>query len=171
MPMDRQRTKSRTAWINRAALVVAGGIALVGGGVTLANIDFRTQRVDRSTLSIETVQLGTMEIKAAANDKCSPEMSNSWPRRYRAGLPRRTSGPGALVQAGQVLVEAANPQLTASADEAQSAWEGAVAELQAADAELQTNLMNEEVALTQVQFNAEKAEEKLKPTNLWPASD
>jgi HlyD family secretion protein len=64
------------------------------------------------------------------------------------------------VQVGQTLVELTNPQLIASAEEAQSAYEGAVAELQAAEAELQTNMLNQEVVLTQVQFNAEKAQAK-----------
>jgi HlyD family secretion protein len=68
--------------------------------------------------------------------------------------------PGAVVQAGQVLVELANPQLADSAEEAQSAWEGAVAELQASEAELQTAALNQEVVLTGVQFSLEKAQVK-----------
>jgi multidrug resistance efflux pump len=68
--------------------------------------------------------------------------------------------PGAVVQVGQVLVELANPELIASAEEAQSAWEGAVAELQASEAELQTNMLNQEVVLVQVQFNRDKAKAK-----------
>jgi HlyD family secretion protein len=74
---------------------------------------------------------------------------------------RAETRPGTVVQAGQVLVELDNPQLVATAEEAQSAWEGAVAELQAAEAELQTNMLNQEVVLTQVQFSSQKANAKV----------
>ena len=65
-----------------------------------------------------------------------------------------------MVQAGQVLVELANPLLTASSEEAPSAWEGAVAELKSSEAELQANMLNQEVVLTGAQFNMEKAQVK-----------
>ena len=47
--------------------------ALTGGGVTLANIDFSSQRVDRDKISIEAVQRGTMEIKVSANGQLLPK--------------------------------------------------------------------------------------------------
>ena len=158
--MDRVRQKSKVSQIKRPAFVAALGISLVGGGVMLASIDFRTQRVDRTKVSIATVQRGTMEIKAAANGQLLSRRIEQLAARVPGRVARADIKPGAVVEAGQVLVELANPQLTASAEEAQSAWEGAVAELQAAEAELQTNLMNQEVVLTQLQFNSEKAKAK-----------
>jgi len=125
-----------------------------------ANIDFKTQRVDRAKLSIESVQLGTMEVKVGANGQLLSREIEQLAARVPGRVARTNVKPGAVVQVGQVLVELTNPQLTASAEEAQSAWEGALAELQAAEAELQTNLMNQEVVLTQVRFNAEKAKAK-----------
>lgn len=125
-----------------------------------ANIDFKTQRVDRAKLSIESVQLGTMEVKVGANGQLLSREIEQLAARVPGRVARTNVKPGAVVQVGQVLVELTNPQLTASAEEAQSAWEGAVAELQAAEAELQTNLMNQEVVLTQVRFNTEKARAK-----------
>ena len=155
--MDRIRTKSKASQLKRPAIIAALALALVSGGVTLANIDFGTQRVDRSKLSIETVRLGTMEVKVAANG----QLLSRHVAQIAAQVPGRVAKsdvkPGAVVEAGQVLVELTNPQLIASAEEAQSAWEGAVAELQAAEAELQTAMLNQEVLLTQVQLNLEKA--------------
>ncbi|HEX9985306.1 MAG TPA: HlyD family efflux transporter periplasmic adaptor subunit [Thermoanaerobaculia bacterium] len=155
--MDRVIEKSKAPLIKRVVVISGIAIGLIGGGVTLANIDFSTQRVDRTTLSIETVQQGTMEIKVGANGQLLSNHIEQLAAQVPGRVARADIKPGAVVQVGQVLVELANPQLTASAEEAQSAWEGAVAELQAAEAELQTNMLNQQVVLTQVQFNTEKA--------------
>jgi len=71
--MDRARPTSTARLIKRLALVSALAIVLVGGGVTLAHIDFNTQRVAREKLSIETVQHGTMEVKVSANGQLLPK--------------------------------------------------------------------------------------------------
>ncbi len=158
--MDRVRTKPKVSLIKRPAIIGTVAIALVSGGATLANIDFSTPRVDRSKLSIETVRHGTMEIKVAANGQLLSRHIEQLAARVSGRVAKADLKPGAVVQVDQVLVELANSELTASADEAQSAWEGAVAELQASEAELQTNMLNQEVVLTQVEFNAEKAKAK-----------
>ena len=160
--MDRVIQKSNSSRNKRIALVVASSIALISGGAVLANIDFRTPRVDRTQLTIATVQQGSMEVKVGANGQLLARHIEQLAARIPGRVAKADIKPGAVVQVGQVLVELANPQLTASAEEAQSAWEGAVAELQAAEAELQTNLLNEQVGLTQVQFNLERTDAKEK---------
>ncbi|HEY0143892.1 MAG TPA: HlyD family efflux transporter periplasmic adaptor subunit [Thermoanaerobaculia bacterium] len=132
-------------------------VVLIGGGVLLANIDFSTQRVDRTKLSIETVKQGTMEVKVAANGQLTSRNVEQLTARVSGRVVRADIKPGAVVEAGQVLMELTNPQLIASAEEARSVWEGAVADLQATEAELRTSMMNQEVVLTQVQLNLEKA--------------
>ena len=159
--MDRVREKSKFSRIKRPALIATAIAALVSGGVVLANIDFNTQRVDQTKLSIEAVQQGMMEIKVGANGQLLSRNIEQLAARVPGRVANAVVKPGAVVQVGQTLVELTNPQLTASADEAQSAYEGAMAELQAAEADLQTNMMNQEVVLTQVRFNAEKAKAKL----------
>lgn len=158
--MDRIKPKSKVSQLKRPAIIGAVLLALIGGGVTLASIDFRTRRVDRTTLSIATVQQGTMEVKVAANGQLLSKHIEQLAAQVSGRVAKADLKPGAVVHVGDLLVELANPQLTAAAEEAQSAWEGAVAELQASEAELQTNMMNHEVVLTQVQFNAEKAKAK-----------
>ncbi|MCU1348674.1 MAG: Biotin-lipoyl like [Acidobacteria bacterium] len=155
--MDRERTKSKSSRIKRPAIIAAGAVALISGGVMLASIDFSTQRVDRAKLSIETVQRGTMEVKVTANGQLLSKHIEELAAQVPGRVAKADIKPGAVVQVGQVLVELANPQLLASAEEAQSAWEGAAAELKASEAELQTNMLNQEVLLTQVQLNLEKA--------------
>ncbi len=158
--MDRMRPKTGASQKKVAAAVIAVACALVGATVVLANIDFRTQRVDRTRLSIETVQQGTMEIKVGANGQLVSKRVEQLAAQVPGRVVKADIKPGALTEVGQVLVELANPQLVASAEEARSAWEGAVAELHAKQVQLQTDMMNEEVALTQVQFNLEKARMK-----------
>ena len=158
--MDRVREKSKASQLKRPAVIAGLMAALVSGGVLLARIDFSTQRVDRAKLSVETVQQGTMEIKVGANGQLLSRNLEQLAARVPGRVAKADLKPGAVVQAGQVLVQLTNPQLTASAEEAQSAWEGAVAELQAAEAELQTAMLNQEVLLTQVQLNLEKAQLK-----------
>lgn len=157
--MDRviAKPKSRVRLIAIVAVVAA---SLISGGVMLANIDFRTKRVDRTALSIDTVQRGTMEMKVSANGQLLSMRIEQLAAQVPGRVAKADVKPGAVVQAGQVLVELANPQLSASAEEAQSAYEGAVAELRSAEAELQTNMLNQEVVLTLVRFNAEKANAK-----------
>ncbi|HEX8617481.1 MAG TPA: HlyD family efflux transporter periplasmic adaptor subunit [Thermoanaerobaculia bacterium] len=155
--MDRVREKSKASRIKRIAIIAAVLIALVSGGVMLANIDFSTQRVDGTRLSIATVQRGTMEIKVGANGQLLSKRIEQLAARVPGRVSKADIKPGAVVQVGQVLVELTNPQLIASAEEAQSAWEGAVAELQAAEAELETAMLNQEVVLTQTQLQLEKA--------------
>lgn len=158
--MDRVKTPSRRSQLKRPAILGTGAAVLISGSVLLASIDFRTQRVDRTRLSIATVQRGTMEVKVSANGQLLSRHIEQLAARVSGRVANADIKPGVVVQAGQVLVELANPQLTASAEEAQSVWEGALAELKAAEAELQTNMLNHEVVLTQVQFNAEKARAK-----------
>jgi HlyD family secretion protein len=158
--MDHARPKSKTLQFKRTAVIAAIAVALISGGVTLASIDFSTQRVDRTTLSIETVVQGTMEIKVSANGQLLSKRIEQLAAQVSGRVAKADIKPGTLVHAGQVLVELANPQLTASAEEAQSAWEGAAAELQSSEAELQTSLLNQEVVLTALRFNSEKARAK-----------
>ncbi|HVG23438.1 MAG TPA: HlyD family efflux transporter periplasmic adaptor subunit [Thermoanaerobaculia bacterium] len=155
--MDRIRTKSKAAQWKRPAFVAAVVAALISAGVALANIDFSTRRVDSTTVTVDTVRRGTMEIKVAANGQLLPRHIEQLAAEVPGRVAKADVKPGTFVNVGAVLVELENPQLTAAADEAQSAYEGAIAELQAAEAELQTNMLNQEVVLTQVQFNAEKA--------------
>jgi len=158
--MDRIRTKSKVSQIKRPALIATAVLALVGGGVILASIDFSTPRVDRTTLSIETVQQGLMEVKVGASGQLLPRHIEQLAAQVSGRVAKADIKPGAVVQAGQVLVELTNPQIIASAEEAQSALDGAVAELRSSEAELQTNLLNQQVSFTATQFNMEKAQVK-----------
>jgi len=159
--MDRARPASTARSIRRAALIAAVAAVLAGGGVTLAHIDFSTQRVAREKLSIETVQHGTMEVKVSANGQLLPKNIEQIASQVTGRVASKHVRPGDRVKVGDLLLELTNPQLNASAEEAYSAWEGAVTELRAADSELQTHLLNQQVVLTQAQFSLEAARVQL----------
>jgi multidrug resistance efflux pump len=158
--MDRVREKSKASQMKRPAIIAAGVVALISGGVMLASIDFSTRRVDRTHLSIETVQQGTMEVKVAANGQLVSRRIEQLAAQVPGRVAKADIKPGAVVQVGEVLVELENQELISSAEEARSAWEGAVTDLRSSEVELQTNVLNEELAATQVQFNMEKAQVK-----------
>ncbi len=158
--MDHVRTKSKASQLKRPAIIASIVLALVSGGVMLASIDFSTQRVDRTALSVEAVQQGTMEVKVGASGQLLPRHIEHLAAQVSGRVAKADIKPGAVVQAGQVLVELANTQLTASAEEAQSALDGAEAELRAGEVDLQANLLNQEEAFTTTRFNMEKAQVK-----------
>jgi HlyD family secretion protein len=159
--MDRARSKTKVPRIARASLVAAGTIGLVSGGVTLANIDFKSHRVDRDKLSIAVVQRGTMEIKVSANGQLLSNDIEQLVAQVQGRVARKDVRPGAIVKVGEVLVELTDPQLIVGVEQARSAWEGAVAGLQVPDSMLQTNMLNEEVVLAQSQFNLQTAQLKV----------
>jgi multidrug efflux pump subunit AcrA (membrane-fusion protein) len=159
--MDYTRPQSRAFRTRRIALGATAAIAVIGGGVALANIDFSSHRVEREKLTIETVQRGTMEVKVSANGLLLPKHVEQIASQVTGRVARVHVKPGDVVTARQLLVEMSNPQLIASAEEAYSAWEGAVADLQASEAELRANLLNQEIAVTHAQFNLEKAQLQL----------
>jgi HlyD family secretion protein len=161
LSMDRVRAKSQAPQFKRKALMAALALVVVIGGVTLANIDFGSRRIDRDRLSIETVQRGMMEVKVSANGQLVPQTFEELASQVSGRVAKRHVKAGDAVTAGQLLIELTNPQLVASAEEATSAWEGAVTDLKASEAELRTNVLNQEVTLTQAQFDLERAQVQL----------
>jgi multidrug efflux pump subunit AcrA (membrane-fusion protein) len=155
--MDRARHRTRTSSIKHITGLVAGLLLLVAAGVALARIDFRSQRVDRDKVSIDTVQRGTLEVKVSANGELLSKNVEEIGAQVTGRVARKHVRAGDVVVAGQLLVELTNPQLVAGAEEAYSAWEGAVAELKADEADLQTQVLNQEVVVTQAQFDLERA--------------
>src|SRR5687767_15917794 len=99
--MDRARTISNVSRIKRPAIIATIALVLASGGVMLANIDFTTHRVDRTKLSIETVQRGTMEIKVAANGQLLSQNIEQLAARVPGRVAKAEIKPGAIVQVGR----------------------------------------------------------------------
>jgi HlyD family secretion protein len=154
--MDRVRAHSNAPKIKRIALIGTLTVMVIGVGVALANFDFSSYRVDRSTIAVDTVQRGTMEVKVSANGQLLAKNIEALAAQVSGRVIKTLVKPGAVVHQGELLVELSNPQLIASAEEAQSAWEGGVADLRAYEAELQSNSLNQEDQANQAEANLKK---------------
>ncbi len=159
--MDYARPKKKTLFKNRKLLIAIGVVALLAGGVGLASIDFTTQRVDRSKVTIDTVKRGALEIKVNANGQLVPRNVEYIASQVNGRVAKTFVKPGDIVKAGTVLVQLENPQLVASEEEAESAWEGAVNEAKAARADLHAELLTQQSVLTQAKFAMERAQVRL----------
>ncbi len=96
--MDHVRTKSKVSQIKRPAIIAAIVLALVSGGVMLASIDFSTQRVDRTALSVEAVQQGTMEVKVGASGQLLPRHIEQLAAQVSGRVAKADIKPGAVVR-------------------------------------------------------------------------
>lgn len=159
--MDHTRAKPKRSAVPRSVLAVVVAIALLGGGIALARIDFSTQRVERRKVTIETVKRGNLEIKVHANGQLLPRNIEYIASKVAGRVAKAHVKPGDVVEAGALLVELGNPQLVAIAEQAKSAWEGGINEAKAARAEQRANLLAQEAALTQAKFNLQRAQARL----------
>ena len=159
--MDYARPKKNSPFKNRKILIVAGVVALLAGAIGLASIDFTTQRVDRSKVTIDTVKRGALEIKVNANGQLVPRNVEYIASQVNGRVAKTFVKPGDVVKAGTVLVQLENPQLVASEEEAKSAWEGALNEAKAARADLHAELLTQQSVLTQAKFAMERAQVRL----------
>lgn len=162
--MDHARTKSKK-FFGKRALIVAAAVFLAVGAFVLVNIDFTTQRVERSKIALDVVKRGKLEIKVNANGQLVPKNVEYMASQVTGRVAKVIVKPGDIVKAGALLVELDNPQLVASAEEARSAWEGAVNEAKAAQAELRANLLTQEAMLTQAKFTLQRAQVRLAAEN------
>lgn len=159
--MDYTRPKSKKILSRRMLVIAAGACVLLTTVIALARIDFSTQRVGRDRVTLDTVKRGMLEIKVRANGQLIPRNVEYIASQVTGRVARAAVKPGDVVKTGDVLVELGNPQLVASADEAESAWEGAVNEAKATEAEQRANLLNQESVLTQAKFDMQKAQGRL----------
>jgi HlyD family secretion protein len=159
--MDRARNQSNATRIKRLALIIGLPLAVVAGTVTLANVDFSSYRVDRNTISLDTVKRGELEVKVSANGQLLAKNVEQLASQVSARVLKINVKPGAVVKKGDVLVQLSNPQLIASAEEAQSAWEEGVADLRSYEVELQGDVLKQEDAVNQAESNLKKEQMEL----------
>jgi HlyD family secretion protein len=158
--MDHVRIRKKT-FLGKRALIAAAAIFVAVGFFVLVNIDFTTQRVERSKIALDAVKRGKLEIKVNANGQLVPRNVEYMASQVTGRVAKVIVKPGDVVKAGALLVELDNPQLVASSEEAKSAWEGAVNEAKAAQAELRANLLTQEAILTQAKFTLQRAQVRL----------
>jgi multidrug resistance efflux pump len=159
--MDRVRAQPRLRKIKPVALLATVMFVLVGAGIAVASIDFRTQRVDHNKITVDTVRRGPMDIKVSANGQLLPRHIELIVSQVSGRVVVAKVKAGDVVSAGQLIAELSNSQLIDSAEEAYAAWEGAATEMRASGSALQTNVLNQAAVVSQTQFSLKKAQLEL----------
>lgn len=159
--MDRQIEKEKRIIPRRWQLVVVALLSLLLLAVLLPTLDFHSQRVDRDTLQLGIVTRGKLDIKVSANGRLLPRHVQWIASRVEARVAAIERRAGDKVVPGDVIVRLSNPALLAAADEAQSALEGAEAQLLSYRVELENELLQQKSVSVQAKFAWQSAQLKL----------
>jgi HlyD family secretion protein len=129
-------------------VIIAVGVAVVGvATVALGRLKPAAPAVERSTVWIDSVRLGTMLRSVRGSGTLVPERIR-WVSAVTAGRVERVNvRPGATVTAGSVLLELSNPDVQLQALEAQRGLTAAQAELLNLRITLETSRLNQRAAV------------------------
>ncbi len=154
--MDRVRQKSKFAAVKKVGGFSVLAMLFLYGAISIAGMDFKSRRVNRDTLLVDTVQRGTLEIRVSANGELLSRDIELISAQVEGRVARVFVAPGDEVETGQLLAQLSNPEVVNAAEEAFSAWEGTVADLKAFEVELSNGILNQEVYALQAKFAFEK---------------
>lgn len=159
-------------------VMIAVGIAVVGiATVALGRLKPAAPAVERSTVWIDSVRLGTMLRSVRGSGTLVPERIR-WVSAVTAGRVERVNvRPGATVTAGSVLLELSNPDVQLQSLEAQRGLTAAQAELLNLRTTLETNRLNQRAAVAAARAQHQSAvrdaaaAETLATRNMIPANE
>lgn len=140
-PIDRRKRRLR-----RALYVVAGTLALGLAALGLSRLKPAPPSVDRSTVWIDTVKRGAMDIQVRGLGKLVPE-TNLWIAATTDGrVTDRPILPGTAVRPRTVLLVLSNPQLQQETLDAEWQLKQAQADYNSLKAQLSSQVMNQRAA-------------------------
>lgn len=159
-------------------VMIAVGIAVVGiATVALGRLKPAAPAVERSTVWIDSVRLGTMLRSVRGSGTLVPERIR-WVSAVTAGRVERVNvRPGATVTAGSVLLELSNPDVQLQSLEAQRGLTAAQAELLNLRTTLETNRLNQLATVAAARAQHQQAvrdaaaAETLATRNMIPANE
>ena len=139
-------------------VMAAVGIAVVGvATVALGRLKPAAPAVERSTVWIDSVRLGTMLRSVRGSGTLVPERIR-WVSAVTAGRVERVNvRPGATVTAGSVLLELSNPDVQLQALEAQRGLTAAQAELLNLRITLETSRLNQRATVAEARAQHQSA--------------
>ncbi|ARN73573.1 biotin/lipoyl-binding protein [Oceanicoccus sagamiensis] len=158
--MDRVRQQPSKGALS-PALIATAGLVVAAILISLFVLDFGSQRIDRDSVQIDTVQQGDLTIQVSDNGVLLPKDIEWIASRVEGRVAIIHKRAGDKVEAGDLLVELNNPGLVAVAEEALSALDGAKAEKLSYAVDLQNQLLNQKAASLQAKFDYESARLKL----------
>src|SRR5258708_3276456 len=151
-PSQARKKKIRRALYITAAVVVVGGISL---GVS--KLKPAAPTVDRAVVWIDAVKRGSMLRQVRGSGTLVPEDIRWIPARSQGRVERIILRPGAQVTPDTIILELSNPELTQSVQEAELGYKSAEAALANRKAELQSALLSQESAASNIESQYNQA--------------
>jgi HlyD family secretion protein len=151
-PSQARKKKIRRILYIGAAVIVVGGISL---GVS--KLKPAAPTVDRAVVWIDAVKRGSMLRQVRGSGTLVPEDIRWIPARSQGRVERIVLRPGAQVTPDSVILELSNPELTQSVQEAELGYKSAQAALANRRAELQSALLSQESATSNIESQYNQA--------------
>ena len=145
-PSQARKKRIRRILYVAAAVIVVGGISL---GVS--RLKPAAPTVDRAVVWIDAVKKGSMLRSVRGSGTLVPEDIRWIPARSQGRVERIVLRPGAQVTPDSIILELSNPELTQSVQEAELGFRSAQAALANRKAELQSALLSQEAATSNIE--------------------
>jgi RND family efflux transporter MFP subunit len=152
IPRERPKRKSRPFWIGGIALAVL--IATLG----LSKLQPAAPDVERATLLLDTVRRGPMVRQVHGNGTLVPENQRIVSALTAGRVDQVLARPGALVEAGTVLVVLSNPDVQLEALDAERQSKQAEADLASLRSSLETTRLAEEASVAAARTELREAQ-------------
>ncbi len=123
-------------------------LAIVGISIGVSRLQPAAPTVDRATVWVDTVKRGPMIRQVRGSGTLVPENIRWIPATTNGRVERILLRPGAKVTNNSVILELSNPDLQQSVMDAQLAYRSAQAAFENRKADLQSQLLNQEVSVT-----------------------
>lgn len=144
----------------RLAMLVAAAF-IIGAVIWLSQSLISGASINKNTILTATVKQGEFAIKVAAPGVLVPQDIRWVASNVDGKVERILKKPGAMVEAGDLIVELANPELKQKVEELQWEREALNAELSALTTDQQTRLLDMKSAIAKISMQYEKARLRL----------
>jgi HlyD family secretion protein len=143
--------------IRRIIYAVVGLLAIVGVTIGVSRLRPAAPGVDRATVWVDTVKRGPMIRQVRGSGTLVPENIRWIPATTSGRVERYVLRPGAQVKPDSVILEMSNPDLQQQVMDAQLAFRSAQAAYENRKADLQSQLLTQEVGVTTLESQHRQA--------------
>jgi HlyD family secretion protein len=147
----------RKKQIRRIIYAVIGLLAIVGVTIGVSRLRPAAPGVDRATVWVDTVKRGPMIRQVRGSGTLVPENIRWIPATTSGRVEKLVLRPGAQVTPTSVILEMSNPDLQQQVMDAQLAFRSAEAAYENKRADLQSQLLNQEVGVTTLESQHKQA--------------
>jgi len=150
-------SQARKKKIRRILYVSAVVVGVAGISLGVSKLKPAAPTVDRAVVWIDAVKRGSMLRQVRGSGTLVPEDIRWIPARSQGRVERIVLRPGAQVTPDSIILELSNPELTQSVQEAQLGYQSAQASLANRKAELQSALLSQESATSNIESQYKQA--------------